>query len=381
MIGDNYKIRVKFNAESYFEATSITSGSIRVVNEFILFLDLLPVIGIAAAIITGTWFIVRRAVIIPKRRRKIESLKLLYQKLSDIENIQYILILTPHGIPCYSKSLADVPIDETLISGFLSAISSFGDEIGTKITTAEGGLEELSYRQFKIIINEGTYSRVALLLLKRPSVSIKEKLQKFNTTFEDIYKDRLIDFSGEVFEDAPVTKLIEEIFEADLLYPHQVIDSKIPTYMKSSTPTDLDKKILVVARGEEFESNFYLRDLINHLKTKGIEEIKSFESIQKLKGDKIVFAINVRTNYLIAEFQKYIKHMDNNDRNVLFAIFDGNRDIMNIRKYLKKRDLASDANIDYILDKLRRIYMIDESNQPTEIGNAVATLLKLIPDI
>jgi hypothetical protein len=380
-IGNNYKIRVKFDALSYYEASSIISGNIRVVNEFLLFLDFLPMIGITAAIIAGIGFVIHRAVIVPKRRRREESLKKLYQKLSDVENVQYILILTEHGVPCYSKSLADVPIDETLISGFLSAITSFGKEIGTKITTAEGGLEELSYRQFKIIVNEGDHSRVALLLLKRPSQTLKDKLKKFNTTFEQIYGERLKNFDGQVFEDAPVTKLIEEIFEADLLYPHQIIDSKVNPYLKSSNATSLDKKILIIARSEDFESSFYLRDLINHLKTTGIEEIKSFESIQKLKSDKVVFAINVRTNYLIAEFKKYIKFMEKDDREVLFAIFDGQRDIMNITKYLKKRDLTLKTDINIVLEKLKRLHMINDSLHVTEEGSAVATLLKLIPDL
>ena len=73
--------------------------------------------------------------------------------------------------------------------------------------------------------------------------------------------------------------------------------------------------------------------------------------------------------------------MDNNDRNVLFAIFDGNHDNLNIRKYLKKRNFTSDVDISKILEKLKRLYMINEFNQPTDVGNAVATLLKLIPDI
>ncbi|MFX1590899.1 MAG: hypothetical protein ACFFC1_22415, partial [Promethearchaeota archaeon] len=178
-----------------------------------------------------------------------------------------------------------------------------------------------------------------------------------------------------------VTKLIEDVFEADLLYPHQVIENKIDDYIKSSTSDNIDKKIIIIARGEEFESNFYLRDLINHLKTKGIEEIKSFDSIQKMKQDKVVFAINPRTNYLIEEFKGYIKHMDTDDRNVLFAIFDGNNDVMSIRKYLKKANLTTPPDIDRNIEKLKRLRLINELNRINDNGSAVATLLKLIPDL
>ena len=380
-VGDNYRIVVEYEAESYYENALLASSNIRVVNEFMLFVDFLPYILIAAGILAGIILIVRYGVVMPKRRRKAENLRKLYQKLSDVENIQYILILTTDGgVPCFSKSLADVPIDETLISGFLSAISTFGREIGSKITEGEGGLEELSYRQFKIILNEVKYSRVALLLLRRPSISLKEKLKRFNLRFEEEYQDKLVNFTGEIFEEAPITKMIEDVFEADLLYPHQIVETKVETYLKSSIDKD-DKKIIIIARGEEFESKFYLRELINHLKTKGIEEIKSFETIQRLKSDKIVFAINPRTNYLIEEFQRYIKFMDADDKNVLFAIFDGSNDNMRINKYLNKRNIRLSKDIDLIIDKLKKLHLIDDYNQINETGSAVATLLKLIPDL
>ena len=249
------------------------------------------------------------------------------------------------------------------------------------LTITEGGLEELSFRQFKIIINEGKYVNTVLLLLKHPSDAIKEKLKNFNSIFEDIYRDRLVDFSGQVLEDTPIAKIIEEVFEADLLYPHQVVESKVRDYLKSSTPTKIDKKVVVIVRGEEFESNFYLRDLINHLKTKGMDELKSFETIQKLKSDKIVFAINPRTNYLIVEFQKYIKHMDADDKSVLNAIFDGQNDWMKITKYLNKRNIEISKPIDDILEKLKKLHLIEYLNQISETGSAIATILKLIPDL
>ena len=380
-VGDTYIIQVQYFAESYYEGDLLTSSEIRVVDEWVLFLDMLPTILIAIGIILALGFIVHRGIIVPKRKRRIVSLKALYQKLSDVENMQYVLILTKSGLPCYSKSLADVPIDESLVSGFLTAISTFGKEIGAKIQAGEGGLEELSYRQFKIIINEGKYVNIALLLLKRPSDAIKEKLRTFNGIFEDIYRDRLVNFSGQVLEDTPVTKMIEEVFEADLLYPHQVVESKVGNYLKSPTPTKIDKKVVILVRGKEFESNFYLRDLINHLKTKGIDELKSFETIQKLKLDKIVFAINPRTNYLIVEFQKYIKHMDADDKSVLYAIFDGQNDWMKISKYLNKRNITTSKNIDKTLEKLKKLHLIDDLNQISETGSAIATILKLIPDL
>ena len=174
---------------------------------------------------------------------------------------------------------------------------------------------------------------------------------------------------------------MEQIFEADLLYPHQLIQNRAISYLNGLSRKDVSKKVIIIAQGEEFESTFYLRDMINHLKTKGIEEVKSFESLQKLKEDKIVFALNPRTNYLIEQFQNYIKSMDNDDRNVLFAIFDGNNDKNQINKYIKKRHIVLSKDVDLALEKLRSLKVIDDLNNINDIGNVVATLLKLIPDL
>ncbi len=73
--------------------------------------------------------------------------------------------------------------------------------------------------------------------------------------------------------------------------------------------------------------------------------------------------------------------MDSDDRNVLFAIFDGNNDVMSIRKYLKKANLIIPEDIDRNVEKLKRLQLINEVNRINENGSAVATLLKLIPDL
>jgi hypothetical protein len=306
----------------------------------------------------------------------------MYQRLSDIENIQYVLILTKDGgIPVFSKSLADVPIDESLVSGFLSAISSFGEEIGSKMKKEKGGLEQLSYRQFKIILDEGKFVRTALLLLKRPSETLKEKLKKFNNVFEADFKDRLINYSGEVFDDSMVMKHIENIFEADLLYPHQIVESRVSEYLNGRSKRALTNKIIISAKSDEFESSFYLRDMINHLKTKGIEEIKSFEALERLKSKDLIFAINPRTNYLIEQLQPIIDNLTQDDREVLFAAFDNDVGDINIKKYLKQKNYKLSESLDSIRSKLIKLELLKNDGRLSEAGNAIATLLKLIPDL
>ncbi|MHA1997635.1 MAG: hypothetical protein ACTSU9_05910, partial [Promethearchaeota archaeon] len=377
-----FHVVVRFYEESIYQGAEKSSNEFRMVNAFLLFLDWLPYLLLGVAIVVASALGVYRGVVIPKRNRERAILKLMYQRLSDVENIQYILIIMKNeGVAIFSKSMADVPIDASLISGFLTAISSFGTEIGSKMKGEKGGLEELSYRQFKIILNEGTYTKVAILLLKRPSDSLKEKLRIFNQEFEKRFHKEVSHFVGAVLDDMKVTPLIEKVFEADLLYPHQVIENKVEEYEKSTSKRDLGRKLINVARTTEFENTFYIRDMITSMKTKGIEEIKSFESIESLKKEKVVFALNPRTNLLIAELKPLIDQMDLGDRSVLFAIYNGNVDGMGITKFLKKNKLIFTKELHEHLQQLKSVGLIQENNHITPTGAAVVTLLDLIPDL
>ncbi|MHA1891556.1 MAG: hypothetical protein ACTSYS_11255 [Promethearchaeota archaeon] len=377
------QLKVIFLEKSIYKGSELTSENFKMVDDFMLFLEYLPYLLIAAIIAIGSAVAIRRGYVIPKRNRQREQLKMMYQRLSDVENIQYILILDKKsGVPIFSKSLAEVPIDESLVSGFLSAISSFGKEIGQKMKGIEGGgLEELSYRQFKIILNEGQHVRTALLLLKRPSESLKKKLKTFNQIFEKRFKREVSNFMGAVLEDIRVTPVIEEVFEADLLYPHHLIENKVPSYIKTIQGKDLARKVIAYATSEDFEHDFYIRDMINYMKTKGHEEIKTFEAIERLKNDKVVFALNPRTNLLIAELKPIIDKLDKGDKNILFATFNHANDGMSITKYLNKNRLSMTRELHEHLEVLMKNGLINKENRITATGAAIVTLLQLIPEL
>nr|MDO8086140.1 hypothetical protein [Candidatus Sigynarchaeum springense] len=382
-VGNEIVLKVRFIEVGEYKGAVLDSPRFRVLNEWLYLLDLLPYIGIGAAIILAIAISIHRGVVVPRRNRARALLSRMYQRLSDVENIQYLLVISKAGgVPMFSKSLAEVPIDESLVSGFLSAISSFGAEISTKMKkNLKGGLEELSYQQFKIILDEGQHVRVALLLLRRPSDSLKERLHAFTEAFEKHFQAQIVNFKGEVLQDMAVTPLIEHAFEADLLYPHRLIEQKAGPYAKELPRKSVVKKVLSVVGGGEFESMFYVREIINHLKTKGIEEIHSFDAVQKLKADQVVFAINPRTNYIIDQLKPYIKMLTADDRNTLFAIYDNNTDGMAIQKFFNKNKIVLKTELANVLAKLKSMRIIEDNNHINSTGAAIVTLLQLIPDL
>lgn len=379
--GVDYRIRVSFIEKDIYLSTETLTTNIRIIDYINLFFDYLPLILLITGSTVAGFFIYQRAYLIPKRKRYRELLKIMYQKLSDVENIQYFLILTKHGVPVFSKSMTEIPIDDGLISGFLSAISSFGTEIGKKMEKGDGFLEELSYQQFKIILSEGKYVRCAILLLKKASENLKETLRLFNSKFEEKFKDKLVRYDGQMFKEIQVLSLIENVFEVDLLYPNYLIKDRAIKYIKELKKSDIRNIILDIIIREQLEHSFYVPEMISTLKTMGIDEIQSFEALENIKNDHICFAINPRTSYLIEKVEPIIKKLDLDDKHILFAIYEGNQTQSDILDFLKKESMKYEKNLNECLDKLISLDLITLLNTMTENGDLIITLLKLIPDL
>ncbi|MEE9377582.1 MAG: hypothetical protein V3V33_06055, partial [Candidatus Lokiarchaeia archaeon] len=96
------------------------------------FEDLLPyliIIGAAVAA-TGGSFAVYRGVIVPKKREKARILTEVKTIFDDAINLEHVLVLYKGSGTCvYFKSFGSEQIDPELISGFISAISSFGKDL------------------------------------------------------------------------------------------------------------------------------------------------------------------------------------------------------------------------------------------------------------
>ncbi|MGV9198005.1 MAG: hypothetical protein ACOC4M_04120, partial [Promethearchaeia archaeon] len=223
--------------------------------------------------------------------------------------------------------------------------------------------------------------RTALLLKRRSSDRLKQKLKEFNNEFEQKFESRLTHFDGQVFREMIVMKIVEEVFEAHLLYPHQVVESKVEPYIKSTSKKDLRTKVLLTAQGEDFESNFYIRNMITHLKIQGVEEIKTFEAISQLEKDNILFAINPRTNYLIEQMKPYLDALSSDERQILIAIDKEATNEIKIRKYLSNHNIEIQTEISSTVRKLQELGLISSSKQLTDTGAAVVTILELIPEI
>ncbi|MBN2157519.1 MAG: hypothetical protein JW776_15845 [Candidatus Lokiarchaeota archaeon] len=370
-----YKIIAEFDGTGIYSTTTSQEIIVEAVSDLMYFVGFLPYIGGSLAVVVAGGFIYQYAVVVPRRKKRLRSLKAIHQRFSDVENIQYILILTKTGLSVFSRSFTSVPIEETLISGFLSAISSFGAEIGTKMKQSEStdkGLEQLSYKQFKIIVDDLAIVRTALLLLKDASPDLKEKLRRFNLRFQEKYMGILQNWTGEIPAEGPILEMVEEFLEVDLLYPHNVNVAKLNENLKTLEKKSINHKILEAAHSEPFGDVFYIREMMNHLRATGEEDIHIFNGIIELVEKNAIFAINPRTRILIDQFKPIIDQLSEDAKIVLLQIYDGNKNESKLRR------IKEISNFDQGSRSLIQMGLIQQDLSLTPAGEAIATILKLI---
>ena len=255
--GGKFSIRASFTEEGMYASEEEESGYIKVVSEFTIFMDnfmrYLPylIIGLAAVV---SFVTVRHIKHSRQRRIWAGEAKI----LDDLLKISYIMIINKDvGVSIYNKQISLGGIDSDLISGFLQAISQFRTEI--KKDSIKGKGFEMDYYDFKIVITDGDYVRVALILDGTPSEKLKASQIAFTEHFERRFEANLKDFTGDITPFRTADDLIEKYFNVTFVYPLQLGKHYGVVKLKG-----LEKALCEVAEQIQKEKNFFfISSLLN----------------------------------------------------------------------------------------------------------------------
>ncbi|TFG27458.1 MAG: hypothetical protein EU532_07360 [Promethearchaeota archaeon] len=169
-----------------------------------------------------------------QQKRKEILYKHIWRKYQDISTIRHLIVLTKAGLPAFNMAIGDLPIDATLLSGFIQANISFSSEELTLLDriNPEKKYYEFEYKNFHLLLCIGKLCKICLILDKKPSNSLKELLSNFTNYFEENYKDELVEFEkmGDLSILDPVRGLVEKTFDIILNYP-LTLASKIPPHV------------------------------------------------------------------------------------------------------------------------------------------------------
>ena len=215
----------------------------------------------------------------------------IHRKLTDIENIQYLLVIhKASDLAFFSYAFTDIPIEANLISGFLSAINIFGQTLGPKMENAVNigprdskGLQEVTYEGFKIMLIDGYLIRTAVLLRKSANPTFQEKVHNFTDLLESQYQPMLEVWDGSIPDATPILNLAEQTMNIDLLYLQLLIPDKIIPYLKTIPKRSTRALIIREVQTPNFNNSFRMREMIDWMRDLNVKENDTIDALHQLR--------------------------------------------------------------------------------------------------
>ncbi|MBN2153089.1 MAG: hypothetical protein JW839_16675 [Candidatus Lokiarchaeota archaeon] len=178
-------------------------------------------------------------------------------RLRDARKIRHLMVIHSSGSCIFERSYSQQNLDADLVSGFLTAITSFGKEVGPRGTKAQGEDEAMyfDYQNFKILIANGKYCKGAIILEGEPTENLKSNLKYFVSAFEQRYS--LESWRGNVSMFSTADDLVEASFEISLIQPLVAKQGAKPAAEKA-IPTGLGKALYQVAATISAEQGYFV---------------------------------------------------------------------------------------------------------------------------
>lgn len=195
--------------------------------------------------------------------------------LTDLLKAKSLIIMERNGIPLVSLNFTQ-DIDSTLASGFLTAITSFSQEVMLSDLPSKSNFSQMGQEGGIYWIFEGSYVRIAILLESEPSKELKRPIWQLLRQFETNYQSELKEFTGElnVFESS--IDLIEEHLFVNYLYPMKLNRQKITEII--SNDNNVAKVLDNYLENFDDEATIDIHQLID----------RSFKELRNLSFDEIL---------------------------------------------------------------------------------------------
>jgi len=197
----------------------------------------------------------------------------IFKKWKDIINLQYFILIEKSGsLNVFEQVFTNRSIDPTLITGFLSAIRSFGIEL----TSSEDKTQtiKLEYKDSKILMSEFKHFRLIFIMGDVPSQYFLQSIIDLSTDIEGKFGFLLKNFDGSTSPFDGVEDLLKKHMKTSILYPLKI------TEKKGIRITPVEKSIILKATDilkKQEKDYFYTNILLNerNIDPKEIDAITS----------------------------------------------------------------------------------------------------------
>jgi len=197
----------------------------------------------------------------------------IWHKFLDVLNIKHIIIMDKgSGLTLLNYAVSGVDIDADLLSGFIQANITFSEsgEVSNQdiITSFEYQYYEFQYKSFNILLKDGDYVRVCLILDHKASNKLRNQTFRFIEEFEKEFKEELIAFqnTGAISFNSMIDEIVES-FNISLTFP-MILAHSIPPYELEKVKRSLIQNAIYNLAKEMLAVKpfFFIYNMLNRLK-------------------------------------------------------------------------------------------------------------------
>ncbi len=214
---------------------------------------------------------------------------LIWQKFLDVLNIKHIVLISKEsGLLVIDYPISGAGVDIELLSGFIQANITFSER-SNDLNLYQGYEQnkifyEFQYQNFNILLKNGEFLRVAMVLDNKASDSLKTLVTDFLTEYEGRYLDKIgtLVRTG-MLEFEHTLDFFIETFNIKLVFPHVLTHTFLPDVLESIEKNPFQKAIIDLARELLASKQFFF--LINL-----IDEVQKI--VENIGANRILYEIH-----------------------------------------------------------------------------------------
>jgi hypothetical protein len=235
-----------------------------------------------------------------ERRIKTER-ELIWRIFLDVLNIRHVIIIDREsGLTLINYPVSGEEINADLLSGFIQANITFSESHDISYKDTQSGINhkfyEFQYQNFNILLRDGEFIRLCLMLDHKASENMKTQVLHFIPEFEEIFQKELLNFkSAGMFYSKNMIDFIIDSFEVKLVFPMNLAHSIPPNDLESINQNQIQKAIINLTKELLVSKTFFfINNLLNRVKKiVNLESNDILYQIYQLVEKKIIIPTNL----------------------------------------------------------------------------------------
>ncbi|MHA2037153.1 MAG: hypothetical protein ACW972_00340 [Promethearchaeota archaeon] len=297
-----------------------------------------------------------KVTLIDSEEKRIQMVQdLIWQKFLDVLNIKHIVLTAKKsGLLAIDYPISGAGVDIPLLTGFIQANISFSESGNVQDNSTNGGQEsqfyEFQYHNFSILLKNGKFLRICLVLDHKASDTLKTLISEFLNEYEARYLDKISTLvrKGRLDLDSTLDFIIDT-FNIQLVFPMILTHTFLPEVVESIEKNFIQKAIIDLAKSLLVSKQFFfIINLVDEVqKIVHIESNRILYEIYRLIEQKIIIPTTIETaEDKISTFQEsQAARIANNELiSPIIANEDAINELKEKAKHMNEDEIVSSLN-------------------------------------